>query len=60
MKLPVVISFLNALPICAMPKGRRFREDVRTLSEVDEDALRGFGSEIDEGVEVVFLYLEEL
>ena len=31
MKLPGVISFRNALPICAMPNGTRWREEFRTF-----------------------------
>ena len=49
MKLPGVISLRNALPICAMPNGELQARRVHDVDEVDEDALRGLGAQVDDG-----------
>ena len=46
-KLPGLISFRNALPICAIPNGSFLRDGLHVL-EVDVDALRGLGSQVDD------------
>ena len=49
MKLPGEISLRKLLPIWAMPKGRRLARDGTHVLEVDEDALRRLGAQIDHG-----------
>ena len=47
MKFPGVISLRNDLPTCAMPNGGFLRAKLQDGLEVDEDALRGLGAQVD-------------
>ena len=46
-KLPGVISLRNDLPTCAMPNGGLPPRDLQDVLEVDEDALRRLGPQVD-------------
>ena len=46
MKLPVVISLRNDLPICAIPNGRLLARELQDVLEVDEDALGGLRAQV--------------
>ena len=47
MKLPGVISLRKLLPICAIPNGGFLRRELQVVLEVEEDALRGLGPQVD-------------
>ena len=47
MKLPGVISLRKDLPIWPMPNGQLLARGALDVGEVDEDALRGLGAQID-------------
>ena len=53
MKLPGVISLRNDLPIWAMPNGIFWRDAFAHVLEVDEDALRGLGTQVDDARRVL-------
>jgi hypothetical protein len=48
MKLPGVTSLRNDLPICATPKRKFAPAGVQHVEKVYEDALRGFGTQINQ------------